>query len=305
MIIIHVVGGLGNQLYCYAMYQKLRSLGRDVKLDISDYLPGAVHREKRDLELLDLLAEAPDIAKPRECTRMKDDSRSFLARVRRKVFGRNSRIYTEQAPYDTAVFELRDAYLEGYYNTEAYYTDILKTLRKDIVFPVSGQEVDTQNALQNRALRGILQDTDSCALHIRRTDYLDPSTNGRYAGICTDAYYEAAMQYVKKLCPSVRFCVFSDDTAFARDYFDGRKDVEVVDMNTGKDSMNDMYLMAGCRYHICANSTFSMWGARLSERAGKCMIRPLYHDRMDQSTPEEIKKLWPDWILIDETGNIR
>ena len=33
MIIIHVVGGLGNQLYCYALYEKLKSLGKEVKLD--------------------------------------------------------------------------------------------------------------------------------------------------------------------------------------------------------------------------------------------------------------------------------
>ena len=32
MIIIHVMGGLGNQLYQYAMYEKLKSMGKAVKL---------------------------------------------------------------------------------------------------------------------------------------------------------------------------------------------------------------------------------------------------------------------------------
>ena len=37
MIIIHVMGGLGNQLYQYALLEKLRLLGRDVKLDFYAY----------------------------------------------------------------------------------------------------------------------------------------------------------------------------------------------------------------------------------------------------------------------------
>ena len=35
MIIIKVNGGLGNQLQQYALYDKMRSLGKEVKLDFS------------------------------------------------------------------------------------------------------------------------------------------------------------------------------------------------------------------------------------------------------------------------------
>ena len=35
MLIIRVAGGLGNQMQQYAMYRKLKSLGKDVKLDLS------------------------------------------------------------------------------------------------------------------------------------------------------------------------------------------------------------------------------------------------------------------------------
>ena len=30
MILIHVMGGLGNQLYQYALYEKMKSLGKKV-----------------------------------------------------------------------------------------------------------------------------------------------------------------------------------------------------------------------------------------------------------------------------------
>ena len=37
MILIHVMGGLGNQLYQYALYEKMKSLGKKVKLDTYAY----------------------------------------------------------------------------------------------------------------------------------------------------------------------------------------------------------------------------------------------------------------------------
>ena len=37
MILIHVMGGLGNQLYQYALSEKLKSLGKEVKLDFYAY----------------------------------------------------------------------------------------------------------------------------------------------------------------------------------------------------------------------------------------------------------------------------
>ena len=37
MIIIHVMGGLGNQLYQYALSEKFKSLGKEVKLDLYAY----------------------------------------------------------------------------------------------------------------------------------------------------------------------------------------------------------------------------------------------------------------------------
>ena len=38
MIIIRVMGGLGNQLQQYALFRKFQSLGAEVKLDLSWFL---------------------------------------------------------------------------------------------------------------------------------------------------------------------------------------------------------------------------------------------------------------------------
>ena len=52
MIIIKMNGGLGNQLQQYAMYEKLKSLGKEAKIDISWFQSDAPKASKRELELL-------------------------------------------------------------------------------------------------------------------------------------------------------------------------------------------------------------------------------------------------------------
>ena len=51
MIIIKMNGGLGNQLQQYALYEKMKSQGKDVKLDISWFYKDMGKASRRDLEL--------------------------------------------------------------------------------------------------------------------------------------------------------------------------------------------------------------------------------------------------------------
>ena len=91
MIIIHVMGGMGNQLYQYAMYEKLKSIGKDVRLDLYAYSEEAVdEKEWRNLELTRFCDLKYEVCTPQERTRLLDNSMSFWCRVRRKLFGRRN-----------------------------------------------------------------------------------------------------------------------------------------------------------------------------------------------------------------------
>ena len=300
MIIIHVVGGLGNQLYCYALYEKLKSLGKEVKLDIGDYLPGAREPEKRMLELAWLEHLEYETCTAKERFALKDDSRAFFSRVRRKLFGSKARIYREPDRYDPTVFTLDNVYMNGYWNSEAYFADIIPLLQKKIKFPVSDLE-------KNKIYAEKLAKEDSVFLHVRRSDYLDPSCIDRYKGICTEEYYRGALRLIKERHgkensgKALKIYIFSDDTAYVREVYKDL-DTEVIDWNHGKDSFYDCMLMSRCKYHICANSTFSMWAARLCTRKDKVMIRPLLFDRYQNITPKEVREEWSGWILMDADG---
>lgn len=62
--------------------------------------------------------------------------------------------------------------------------------------------------------------------------------------------------------------------------------------------------MSRCRANICANSTFSFWGARLNGREDKITIRPAKHKNSQVIDPIRMHELWEGWVLVDEMGKV-
>lgn len=297
MIIIHVMGGLGNQLYQYAMYEKLKSMGKEVKLDFHAYTEATEEeREWRSLELTRFENLEYEICTAQERTKLLDDSMDFKDRIRRKLFGRQDKTLKEDGNYMPEIFMKDDVYLYGFWDCERYYVDRIAELRRKLVFPQSTNP-------KNQKCMEQMQQELAVSVHIRRTDYLKVADGKRYMGICTQDYYEKAMQYVRERVDNPVFYIFSDDVAYVKEHYQG-EDIRIVDWNTGEDSLYDMQLMSKCKHNICANSTFSFWGARLNQNPDKLMIRPLKHDNYENVTASQIHENWPGWILIDAEGNI-
>lgn len=295
MIIIHVMGGLGNQLYQYALSEKLKTLGKEVKLDFYAYREAqGDDREWRELELERLEGLEYEVCTMQERTLFLDNSMKLTDRVRRKLTGRKNRTVAETADYMPEVLEMDDVYLYGFWGCERYYKDITDLLQRKIRFPKSDNPANIETL-------ACMEKENAVSVHIRRKDYLTVADGGRYMGICTDAYYQGAFDYIRKRVSNPVFYIFSDDTEYARAHFCGA-DMRIVDWNTGKDSLYDMELMSRCRHNICANSTFSIWGARLNRHKDKLMIRPLHHDNYETSSPEEIHASWEGWVLLDAAG---
>ena len=304
MIIVWIGGGLGNQMQQYALSEKLKTLGKEVKHDLSWF--EKENQEKTSMPRpLELDAFSGTRLVP--CTAFEKQAflgtDGFFSKLKRKVAG-NPLFFRESLMYHPEIFDMEDGYIQGYFACEKYYADILPALRDQFVFPKSA---DPENERRNRLLEEEMKETASVSIHLRRGDYLDAENAALLGGICTPAYYKGAVEAVRgQLGGRLSFYVFSDDPDYARTLHFGRPEEKntVVDWNTGAESLLDMQLMSFCRANICANSTFSFWGARLNPRKDKLTVRPSSHRNNQVSVPEKMHDYWKNWILIDREGKL-
>ena len=225
-------------------------------------------------------------------------SQGLAGKLRRKLLPQTVHWYKEKQMYDPELLNYREMYLSGYFACEKYYADILPELREMIRFP---EIEDVQKRMANEEILKKIRNSHAVSVHIRRGDYLQPENAAMFGNICTEEYYESALDYMKEKIEDPHFFIFSDDTAYVREHYQG-EEYTIVDINHGDDSFYDMYLMSRCEGNICANSTFSFWGARLNGRTDKIMIRPTIQKNSQVFDEVQMKDLWKDWVFIDPQG---
>jgi hypothetical protein len=115
--------------------------------------------------------------------------------------------------------------------------------------------------------------TNSVAVHIRRGDFLKGENFAMFGAVCTESYFEKAIQKMATITPDPYFFVFTNDTDWASERFKGQN-FEVVTCNKGANSWRDMYLISLCNHNINSNSSFSWWGAWLNSNPDKKVIVP-------------------------------
>ncbi len=299
MNIIRMSGGIGNQMFQYALYLKLISLGKKVKFDdVTEYKLG----NARPIMLHVFGIEYPK-ASQIEIEEFTDGSMLIGNRIRRKLTGRKSREYHEASTnYDAEVIDKENAYLTGCFQSEKYFKDIEETVRDTYQFrnvPLP-KEIESQI---NGYIKSI-EDNISISIHIRRGDYLQ--AENVYGSICTDAFYTTAINYMLTKYPGAHFFIFTNDTAWAEEWCEVKKKESeniIFTIIKGTDEATgyvDLMLMSKCKHHIIANSSFSWWGAWLNDSLDKCVAAPVKW----LNTCECHDIYTPDMVRIDAYGKI-
>ena len=296
MIIIELMGGLGNQLQQYALYRKLVRMGKKARIDTSWFQ--MQKQERKEVTSRELELDRFDRLVYEVCTQEEKEaligSGGLSGKLRRRLLPGSVKWFHESSVYHPEIFDFEDMYVSGYFACEKYYADILYDLRERIQFPLSGNPL-------NRELKDEMERGMSVSLHIRRGDYLNPANRELFGGICTEDYYRGAIDFVLGKFPDAHFYVFSDDAGYAKSRYQGGR-YTIVDWNTGKNSFYDMQLMSFCRHNICANSTFSFWGARLNPHEDKVMVRPTIHKNGQVFVKKEMEDLWQGWSFVSPEG---
>lgn len=287
MNIIRMSGGLGNQMFQYALYMKLKHLGKEVKFDdINEYR----HDNAKPIMLSVFRANVPR-ATWDEINAFTDGSMKISSRIRRKLFGRKAIEHFEEGFYDPKILTFDDMYLHGGFQSEKYFEDIKEEVRETYQFP----DLETMHLPEKlyqvtKECMEQIESTMSVSLHMRRSD--SRVDEELYEGICTEQYYEAAVRYIQERYPDAVFYIFSNEPKWVKNWVDSliasqmqeemtsveeeelRKRFVMVEANTEYTGYLDMQLMTKCKHNIISNSSFSWWGAWLNDNPGKIVIAP-------------------------------
>lgn len=236
MKIVVFQGGLGNQIFQYAVYEYIKKY---ICNKVRYIFVGNSHNGME----IDQFFEV-DIIKAHKCVELLYRYCHLLAKK-----GLNPFISLED---DVKPF--RKVFIEGYWQDKKYFTPGFVCFKK--------LSLSSRNSL----LLSRIQKENSVTIHVRRGDYLLPHFHHIYGNVCTIDYYNKAKNYILDRIPSPSFFIFSDDMLWVKENL-VIEDATYVDWNTKDDSVIDMFLMSHAKANVIANSSFSFWGACLNKNS--------------------------------------
>lgn len=273
MIVVRLSGGLGNQLFQYAAARSM-ALRNKTKLyiDTGFYSSEANRVLKRKFALTHFSIQAQVISPSRFAYLTRSDLHFIQKIWRRGRYGRITYFIEGKAPDVKALYEQRiPLIIDGVFQSESYfamYRDIVHTE----LYPA--YQLTAKNNLQ---WVNEINNSVSVGVHIRRGDYVSIEQTANVHGTCNAAYYHNAMQHLRNMLENPFFYIFSDDTHWAINEFGSIPNVKIVtgmaESGTDQD-MVEFKLLASCKHHVIANSSFSWWAAWLNTNPNKQIVGP-------------------------------
>lgn len=290
MVIVKIAGGLGNQMFQYALARALSCNGRAVYLDCSGFDAQSDKDTKRAYELDRFNIVLPKVSE-KDVKKYCNMWQYFLNYIGRLINKDISKIIIEKEHcYSREVAECDGKFLIGYWQTEKYFGFVRKELLIDFSF--DKQPLSSKN---ERLREEILTDRKGVGVHIRGGDYNFADNMDIYGNICDAEYYKKAFIYIERIIGEANYYLFTNDSIWANQIicYEGRQ-ITIVDWNSEENGWVDMYLMSICKHNIIANSSFSWWAAWLNQNKDKIVIAPSRW----QNGKDIVDIVPDDWIRI-------
>ena len=293
MIAIKLIGGLGNQMFQYALGRYLADRHQTaLLLDLVNYETDPIRAyELRHFNI------NPGVITPREADKFTfrpEKPVSKAIRAIRQTLRPRHVVHEPHYWFWPAVAEVRDdSYLVGYWQSWKYFAPVEAAIRADFALDLV---LDPKGAALQRAIGSV----NAVCLHVRRTDYITDKNANALMGVCGMDYYEKAIALVADKVAKPYFFVFSDDTAWCEQHLAGAL-APFPHTLVGKEypegpGIAHFQLMTRCKSFIIANSTFSWWAAWLGTHPGKTVLTP---QRPYASPLMEARDFYPqDWLQI-------
>lgn len=274
-VIVKIRGGLGNQIFQYAFAKKIAEDNHAdrIVLDTSYY---------NNPHIRGLNIDKYELTKNVEITNKSSklfDLLYFIYRVMDKVCFK----ITKHHRSDSGLFSIsgfyfcdktikkipssithNKVYLAGYFQDEKVCRDVINHINSDLVIKGKVSE-KTSNYIKR-----IKKNDRVIAVSIRiGEDYKKFGWP-----MCNRVFYENGVKIISQQTGCRKVLVFSDNIdLIEKERWFAEYDAVFV---TGCNSVESLDIMKRCHHYVIANSTFSWWGAYLSEFREKMIVAPRY-----------------------------
>lgn len=282
MIIVKYCGGLGNQMFQFAMQIALKSKypEQSVKADITHY---NLFQEHNGFELNTYFGIEFDYASLREikevyCGMTPKRNYLFLPNKLRdfivhklqwkinKLSEKLHPIVAEKKITEQNIFEMQQKlvsnnwYVMGMWQDIKYFEDYQEQI-------IDAFHINAKLERDDKKIAGELKEGKAIAIHVRGGDFL----KGNTFNLCGMKYYENALKFLPSNLP---LYIFTDDEMYCKKLFNGYL-IKAIVTHGIDESIKDMYMMSKAKYLLISNSTFSFWSAFLNNDA-EIIVCPLY-----------------------------
>jgi hypothetical protein len=278
MVTVFLRGGLGNQMFQYALGLDLAKKNNAPLVLDTVYLrdrfprPNFAYRNY-DLDVFNLDAHFTPLSRAANALPMPGVwlALDLAGIAARRALGMQKMIKEKKEhEFDPAVATARgNIFLWGRWQNGKYFKDSEEDVRRAFTFraPLEGEAKKIAAQIDAAA--------SSVSLHVRRGDYAAFKNVEKLHGKTDVPYYARAAAYVASRVKDPRFFVFSDDIPWCKENL--KLDLPVTFVEGSAAGPHDAFhfeLMARCKHNIITNSTYSWWAAWLNRNPAKVIVAP-------------------------------
>lgn len=264
MITTTLCGGLGNQMFIYAMVRAM-SLRNNVPMAFNTrrgFERDFLYRRTLELDKFKLSLPEATLATfnmPGGLITEKVSRHIGWNVLLPKYKCINEDIPNYHFQKELVTSHFKNAYITGYWQSPSYFEDFADIIRKDFTIGVDLPK-ETKEELEYL----LSQNRPLVFVGVRR--YQEAEGKNCRLSACGADYYNKAMQRMAQTLDNPLFVIFGEVREWAEENLSPDFDKYFILKKSGElSTISDLYLMQNCHHAIISNSTYYWWGAWLQK----------------------------------------
>lgn len=295
MIYLYLQGGLGNQMFSYAygrMLQQLTNekilintieLEKDTQRDYSLkylYLNDNVELLKANQKVINKIICKTKLFLVHKVMQHNKGNRSFIEANKKGIYW--SLDFLSYYPFQ---MYRKNKYVIGAIQTSKQVEEVKNVIKEEL-------RVKIEPSTQNKFKIEELETCNSVCVHIRLGDYMHDQWKEKLQ-VCNEEYYKKGMKHIAEKVENPVFYIFSNtkkDIEWIKNNYKFHYNVKYIELDNP--DYEELRLMYSCKHFIISNSSFSWWGAYLSNNEEKIVVCPDRWNNLNMPQEDIYVKEW-------------